>query len=75
MATVVTPPEGGGNGTVLGVILGILIGAIIILFIMYGLPAMRGTPQTQPTPQEQPDINLRLNLPGGGSTSSPGTSQ
>ncbi|MDD5050934.1 MAG: hypothetical protein PHV93_04350 [Candidatus Pacebacteria bacterium] len=60
MATIIntpgTPSEDSGLGIVLGVLIAIIV---IVLFFVYGLPAIRGNQ----TPQTSNGINVNVSLP------------
>jgi len=60
MSTIVNNPSN-GEGMGVGVILGIILALIIIgLFIVYGIPALRGNP-----PPSNGGVNLQVELPSG----------
>ncbi|OGI68017.1 hypothetical protein A2738_00380 [Candidatus Nomurabacteria bacterium RIFCSPHIGHO2_01_FULL_42_15] len=64
MATVINNPSGensSGWGMVIGIILVVLV---VLLFFVYGLPALRNN---SAAPAQQDDINVDINLPTGGS--------
>lgn len=68
MATIVNNPQPGDNRTVesgdgIGIIAGVIIAILlIVLFVVYGLPALNGRNQaTTPTPGT--DVNVTLPTP------------
>lgn len=69
MATIVNNPgpsntDGSGVGMVIGIILAIIV---IALFIIYGVPAMRGgnTGPSTPTGGTNANINVQIPVPSG----------
>lgn len=67
METIINNPSGGnkessGVGLVVGVLLAI---AVIVLFFVYGLPALRGKPASAPTNN---GVDVNVTLPGSDST-------
>ncbi len=66
MTTIVNTPRGESTDSSLGLILGVIIAiALVVLFFVYGLPALRQG-QSQPNGGNT-DINVTL--PGGGTGS------
>ena len=60
MTTIVNTPRSGESDSGLGLILGIIIAiALVVLFIVYGLPALRNNQ----APAEQPGTNINVTLP------------
>ncbi len=67
MATVINNPSSEDSGV--GVIIGVLVAIIlVVLFFVYGLPALRG-----PAPADNGGINVNVDLPSGGGDSSGGS--
>ncbi len=68
MATVINNPGNGGReDSGIGMIIGVLVVIVlIVLFFVYGLPAIRNN-QTAPN-----DINVDVDLPGGDNTGGTG---
>ncbi len=68
MTTVINNPGGAsGEGSGAGMVLGVIIGIILIgLFVIYGLPAIRGNKAA-----EDGSIDVNLNLPTGNPSPSP----
>jgi hypothetical protein len=61
MATVINNPSGNSDNSGTGVIIGVIVAIIlIILFFVYGLPALRGGA----SPSNSLDVNV--DLPSGG---------
>jgi hypothetical protein len=62
MATVINNPSGNSEDSGVGMIIGVLVAIVlIVLFFVYGLPALRGNPAPA-----QNGLNVDVNLPSGG---------
>jgi len=63
MATIINNPNGveGGDGTGSGFLAGIVIAAVlVVLFIVFGLPALRRNNAAPAPSQGSVDVNLKL---------------
>ncbi len=69
MATVINNPGGSdGESTGVGMIIGIILAIVVIaLFLIYGIPAMRGGNTNNP-PAGGTNINVNLPTPGTGNS-------
>jgi hypothetical protein len=69
MATVINNPGGSEESSGLGMMIGVILAVlVIILFFVYGLPAIRNSN----APSQPNDINVDVDLPsGGGGNSQP----
>ena len=66
MATIINNPSGGepAGSSGMGMVVGVLIViALVALFIIFGLPMIRGGAAPAP---ENPGVNVDVNLPTGG---------
>lgn len=68
MATIINNPDtgardSGGMGLIVGVILAILI---VALFVIYGLPAIRGTDRSGTNVNVPEKVDINVNNPSGG---------
>lgn len=65
MATIINNPGEGGGGSGLAIVVGVLVAlALVGLFIVYGLPALRGGGAPAP---ESGGVDVNVELPAGGS--------
>ncbi len=69
MTTVINNPREGDSS--LGMIIGVIVGIILVLiFFVYGLPAMRGT-----KPPENGSLDVKVQLPAGDNSNPSGSTQ
>lgn len=67
MATVINNPGGTSEGSGMGVVIGVILAIIVIgLFLIYGLPKMRGN-----TSPSNVDVNVQLPSGNNGGTGTP----
>ncbi|MDD5068601.1 MAG: hypothetical protein PHS53_04350 [Candidatus Pacebacteria bacterium] len=64
MSTIINTPGNSSEDSGLGIILGVLIAIIVIvLFFVYGLPALRGSQTAQPSNGINVNVSLPTNAP------------
>lgn len=67
MATIVNTPSGSHEDSGMGLIVGVIVAILVVLlFFVYGLPALRGTPAAN---DNGTSASINVDLPSGGAGS------